>query len=98
MMTDYLHLIYIYKGKGQRLEVKLVKLVGEVLGLVVGLMKLLVALTTFSTLGTGTALAALGTLATLGTGTALTTLGTLTTLTAGRTLLIALGLLDEHTV
>ena len=98
MMTDYLHLIYIYKGKGQCLEVKLVKLVGEVLGLVVGLIKLLVALTTFSTLGTGTALAALGTLATLRTGTALTTLRTVATLTTGRTLDVVGGLLDEHTV
>ena len=71
------------------LEVHLVKSIREVLGLVVVLVELLGALTV---LGTGT------TLATLRTRTTLTTLGTLATLTACRTLLIALGLVDEYTV
>lgn len=58
----------------------------------------LTTLRALTTLGTGTALATLRTLTTLAAVTALTTLRTLATLTAGRTLHVALGLRDEHTV
>ena len=67
-------------------------------GVVNGLVILLITLTALTTLRTRATLTALRTFAALGTGTTLATLRTLGALTAGRTLLIALGLVDKHTV
>ncbi len=75
------------------LEVHLVQLVAEVLGLMVFvLMEVLVTLTAITALRTRT------TFATLRTGTALTAVGPFTAVTACWTFLIALGLVDEYAV
>ena len=81
------------------LEVHLVQFVRETLGLMVlGVMVLFGALTTLATLRARTTLTTIAALRTLTTLTAIATLGALTTLTTGRTLLVALGLLDQHAV
>ena len=79
------------------LKVQLVEFVGEVLGLMSGLMVFIVALRTRTTVATVTTLATITALRTVAT---LTTIGTLTTLATltGRTLLITLGFLNQHAV
>ena len=80
------------------LEIQVVQCIAEVLGLTVfcGFVVLVKILfrtrTTLATLGTGTAFRTGSTIATLRTRT------TLATVTAGRTLLVALGFLNEYTV